>query len=90
MKTIKLQMFPSAGAVNNVLNDFAEFIFNRKSLSESTEKKFVKKLQSLQGSTNSAMSLLQQRIDNGEIDYKKIAWAKNIVDEMKDAIRRHS
>ena len=90
MKTIKLQMFPSAGEVNKVLNDFAEFIFNRKSMSEATEKKFVKKLEKLQGATNTPMSLLQQRIDRGEIDYKKIAWAKSLVDEMKDAIRRHS
>lgn len=90
MKKIKLQMFPSAGAVNNVLNDFAEFIFNRKSLSESSEKKFVNKLKQLQGATNTPMSLLQQRIDKGEIDYKKIVWAKQIVDEMKEAIKKHS
>lgn len=83
-------MFPAAGEVNKVLNAFAEFIFNRKSMSEATEKKFVKKLQSLQGATNTPMSLLQQRIDKGEIDYKKIAWSRNIIEEMKDAIRRHS
>ena len=59
-REMKLQMFNSEGEVNKVLNDFAEFIFNRKSLSESTEKKFVSKLQSLSGITNSPMSLLQR------------------------------
>lgn len=87
---MKLQMFNSAGEVNKVLNDFAEFILNRKSLSESTEKKFVSKLQSLSGITNSPMSLLQQRIDKSEIDYKKSAWGRGIIDEMKDALKRHS
>jgi len=90
MKKIKLQMFQSSGTINGVLNDFSEFIMNRKSLSEKTEKKFVDKLQSLSGTTNSPMSLLQQRIDKGEIDYKKSVWAKGIIDEMKDAIKRHS
>ncbi len=90
MKVIKLQMFPAQGEINKVLNDFAQFLFNRKSMSEATEKKFVKKLQLLQGATNTPMSLLQQRIDRQEIDYKKTVWAKGLVDEMKDAIRRHS
>jgi hypothetical protein len=90
MKTMKLQMFNSAGEVNKVLNDFAEFILNRKSLSEATEKKFVLKLQSLSGTTNSPMSLLQRRIDKSEIDYKKSIWGRGIIDEMKDAIKRHS
>ena len=83
-------MFNSAGEVNKVLNDFAEFILNRKSLSEATEKKFVLKLQSLSGITNSPMSLLQQRIDKREIEYKKSVWGRGIIDEMKDAIKRHS
>lgn len=90
MKKIKIQMFNSSGEVNKVLNDFAEFILNRKSISESTEKKFVKKLQSLSGSTNSPMSLLVQRIERSEIDYKKSVWGRGIISEMKDAIRRHS
>lgn len=90
MKKMKLQMFNSAGEVNKVLNDFAEFILNRKSLSEPTEIKFVSKLKSLSGMTNSPMSLLQQRIDRSEIDYKKSIWGKGIIDEMKDSIKRHS
>lgn len=90
MSTIKIQLFPQAGAVNNVLNNFAEFILNRKSLSESTEKKFVRKLQSLQGATNSPVSLLQQRIDNNEINYKQIACSRDIINEMKSAIQKHS
>ena len=83
-------MFNSQGEVNKVLNDFAEFIINRKSLSEPTEKKFVSKLQSLSGSTNSPMSLLQQRIDKSEIDYKNSVISRGIIEEMKDAIKRHS
>ena len=90
MKVIKLQIFPSDGEVNKVLNEFSEFIFNRKSMSEATERKFVKKLNSLQGATNTPLSLLHQRIDNNEIDFTKVACAKDIVNEMIYAIKKHS
>jgi len=83
-------MFDSEGAVNEVFNDFAQFIFTRKSLSEATEKRFVSKLHSLSGATNSPMSLLEQRIDRREIDYSQSAWGLGIIEEMKDAIKRHS
>ena len=83
-------MFPTEGTVNNVLNDFAIFIYNRMSQGELTEKRFVNKLQSLCGTTNTPYSLLQQRIDKQEIDYKKCCWGNDLIDEMKDAIIRHS
>jgi hypothetical protein len=84
-----VNLFTSSGAVNEVLNQFANFIHNRKSMDESTEKKFVDKLTSLQGTTNSPMSLLQQRIDNSEVDYKKLPTSRGIIQEMKDAINKH-
>ena len=90
MKKMKLQMFNPEGEVNKVFNDFAEFIFNRKSLSLSIEKKFVSKLETLSGITSSPMSLLEQRINDREIDYKKSIIGRAIINEIKDAIKRHS
>jgi hypothetical protein len=89
MKVIKIQMFPKNGAINEVFNAFATFIFNRKSESALTEAKFVKKLKAMQGATNTPMSLLTSRIEKGEIDYSKIAWANNLIKEMISIIKKH-
>jgi len=85
MKTL----FPEQGTINNVFNDFAEFLFKRKSLSEDTEKRFVKKLESLSGLTNSPASLLQQRIDKQEIKYDG-AVSRMVIREMEETIKKHS
>jgi len=90
MNKVKVYFFPQAGTINLVFNDFANFIMNRKSPSESIERRFINKLQSLSGITNSPSTLLQQRIDNGDIDYAKLCWSRDLIKEMQDAIRRHS
>lgn len=83
-------MFPAQGEVNNIFNQFANFINNRKSQCQKTEISFVKKLEKLQGITNTPMTLLQNRISNFEIDYKQIAWGYGLIDEMKEIINKHS
>lgn len=87
-----LELFESEGQINNVLNQFAYFLFNRKSLSESTEKRFVKKLESLQGATNTPASLIQQRISDGRVNYKVLNEAISIglINEMLYTIKKHS
>ena len=82
-------LFQEHGAINNLFNDFAAFLLTRKSLSEATEKKFVKKLESLSGLTNSASSLLQQRIDKQEINHNG-AISYMIIREMEGVIKTHS
>tara|TARA_R110000803_G_C11846657_1_gene305295 strand:- start:309 stop:566 length:258 start_codon:yes stop_codon:yes gene_type:complete len=82
-------LFQEQGAINNLFNDFAAFLLTRKSLSEATEKKFVKKLQSLSGLTNSASSLLQKRIDKQEINHNG-AVSYMIIREMEGVIKTHS
>ena len=82
-------LFQEQGAINNLFNDFAAFLLTRKSLSEATEKKFVKKLESLSGLTNSASSLLQQRIDKQEINHNG-AISYMIIREMEGVIKTHS
>jgi hypothetical protein len=90
MKNTKLQMFPAQGEINIVFNQFANFINNRKSQCEKTEIIYVKKLERLQGITNTPMTLLQNRINNFEIDYKQICWGAGLINEMKDIILKHS
>ena len=87
---MKAKFFIYQGAVNDVLNAFADFIIKRKSLSEYTEKQFVKKLDKLKGATNTPLSLLQQRIDNMEINYSVSPWSKQVITEMLEAIKKHS
>lgn len=85
-----IQMFPKNGEVNNVLNDFANFIHNRREVDEPTERKFVAKLKSMSGMTNSPISFLQQRIDKREIDYINQIWGRQLIDEMMGIIRKHT
>lgn len=83
-------MFYANGEVNKVLNQFAKFVWERKSLCESTEKRFVKKLRKLSGSTNSPMSLLMQRIDNNEVFGSLNSIAKQgVLEDMIYAIKKH-
>jgi len=85
-----MKLFAEHGAINNVMNDFAEFMWNRKTESIATQKEFVKKLESLSGCSNSAASLLQQRIDRQEINYKYLSLGRSLVNEMKESIKKYS
>lgn len=92
-----ISVFPKTGEINIVLNEFANFIWGRTALDERGERKFVKKLQSLSGLTNTPLSLIQQRIDGGDVNWlaihrnvENMGIVKGIVEEMKDAVKRHT
>jgi hypothetical protein len=81
-------MFPKEGAINQILNSFASFIFERTDKNAATEKEFVLKLKTCHD-FKTPLSLLQERIDKRLIDFN--GWyAKGVLKEMIEIIEEHS
>lgn len=81
-------MFPKEGKVNEILNDFANFIFSRKDREVIKEHFFVTKLKECHD-FKTPLALLQERIDKRLIDFSSYA-SKGVLQEIIEAIEFHS
>ena len=81
-------MFPKDGKVNEILNDFANFIFNRTNRDVIQEHYFVTTLKECHD-FKTPLNLLQERIDKRLIDFTSYA-SKGVLKEMIEAIEFHS
>ena len=89
-----LKIFPAQGAVNELFNEFADFLYNRNSEQITIVKDFVKKLDNICGNEG-PMGRLTKRISDDDLNFgdrnsNMYGLKKAAIDEMKQYIKQFS